>query len=290
MSTLQQLSSGTLLVGVNAQGVCAPIRVMMHRPVNSPLRRTKRPIPARAMTVALCVVTSLAACGDDSTTTPEAQQATTTSTTIPPFPLAERPLLPAGTYRVSSEGQPDESLPSGRQVWSIVDYDITIPDGWYANNGHYLSKHEDGDDELDTVGLYPVLVDEIFADPCPGQAGGTVAVGPEVDDLVDALTAQPGPAKAEPLQTTIGGLPATRIDLEIPDGADFSSCSLAPGLQMWHSDSSDKYFVLMPGYTASIYAVDVDGERQVFLTQHGPEASDEDLRELQSMLDSIRID
>ena len=46
----------------------------------------------------------------------------------------------------------------------------------------------------------------------------------------------------------------------------------------------------MPGYTASVYVVDVDGERQVFLTQHGPAASDEDLRELQSMLDSIRID
>ena len=48
--------------------------------------------------------------------------------------------------------------------------------------------------------------------------------------------------------------------------------------------------MLMPGYTAGIYVVDVDGERQVFLTQHGPATSDEDLRELQSMLDSIRID
>ena len=46
----------------------------------------------------------------------------------------------------------------------------------------------------------------------------------------------------------------------------------------------------MPGYTASIYVVDVDGERQVFLTQHGPAASDKDLRELQSMLESIHID
>ena len=48
--------------------------------------------------------------------------------------------------------------------------------------------------------------------------------------------------------------------------------------------------VLTPGFTASVYVGDVDGERQVFLTQHGPAASDEDLRELRSMLDSIRID
>jgi len=96
------------------------------------------------------------------------------------------------------------------------------------------------------------------------------------------------------VQTAIGGLPATQVDLEVPKGADLRSCFLAdygpPGLQIWFSDPSDKYFVLMPGYTASVYVVDVDGERQVFLTQHGPATSDEDLQELHSMLDSIRID
>jgi hypothetical protein len=46
----------------------------------------------------------------------------------------------------------------------------------------------------------------------------------------------------------------------------------------------------MPGWVASVYVVDVDGERQVFLTQRDGAASDGDLRELQSMLDSIRID
>ena len=242
--------------------------------------------------VRICVVLGLAACGGGSSAAPEPQEVTTTSTTLPSIPLEDGPPLEPGTYRVSSEGQ-DDGPGQPPQLWSIVDYTIAIPEGWNGHTGHYLSKYEDVD-EAAGLSIYPVLVDEIYADPCEGERGPTVAVGPDVDDLVDALLAQPGTSATEPVQTTIGGLPTTRIDLEVPEGADLSSCLLAdfgpPGLQIWFSDPSDKYFVLMPGYTASIYVVDVDGERQVFLTQHGPRASEEDLRELQSMLDSIRID
>ena len=237
----------------------------------------------------LCVVLALAACGDDATTASESEQVTTTSAPVRSIPLENGPPLEPGTYQVSSTGRTG----ADPLLWSIVDFTITIPEGWNGHTGHYLSKYEDVN-EAAGLGIYPVLVDEIYADACEGERGPTMAVGPEVNDLVDALLAQPGPVATEPLETTIGGLPATRIDLEVPEGADLGSCLLAdygpPGLQIWFSDSSDKYFVLMPGSTASIYVVDVDGERQVFLTQHGPATSDEDLRELQSMLDSIRID
>ena len=241
--------------------------------------------------VALLVMV-LTACegGDDgSLATPEPQRATTTSTTLPSIPLDDGPRLEPGTYRVSSEGRTG----SDPLLWSVVDYTITIPEGWKGHTGHYLSKYE-AVDETRGLGIYPVLVDEIYADACEGERGPIVAVGPEVNDLVDALLAQPGTATTEPVQTTIGGLPATRVDLEVPKGADLRSCLLAdfgpPGLQVWFSKPTQKYFVLMPGDTASVYVVDVDGERQVFLTQHGPAASEEDLRELQSMLDSIHFD
>ncbi len=240
--------------------------------------------------VALVAALLAASCVDDgSSAVPEPQPATTTSTLPPSIPMDDGPRLEPGTYRVSSEGRTG----SDPLLWSIVDYTITIPKGWKGHTGHYLSKYE-GFDETRGLGIYPVLVDEIYADPCEGERGSIEAVEPEVDDLVDALLAQPGTATTEPVQTTIGGLPATRIDLEVPKGADLRSCFLAdfgpPGLQVWFSKPTQKYFVLMPGDTASVYVVDVDGERQVFLTQHGPAASDEDLRELQSMLDSIRID
>lgn len=61
------------------------------------------------------------------------------------------------------------------------------------------------------------------------------------------------------------------------------------GLQVWYSPTADKNFILLADGIASVYIVDVDGERQVFLAQIGSTTSDEDLAELQAVLDSIRI-
>lgn len=93
------------------------------------------------------------------------------------------------------------------------------------------------------------------------------------------------------MSTTLGGYPATRIDLEVPEQVDVARCRLAPvGLQIWYSEPADKYFVLLAGATASVYVVAVDGRRQVFLTQVSGSTSAADRAELQAVLDSIRIE
>ena len=61
-------------------------------------------------------------------------------------------------------------------------------------------------------------------------------------------------------------------------------------LQIWFSHAADGYFVLFPGGLASVYIVDVDGQPQVFQTQHGFATSKKDVRELQAVLDSIEIE
>lgn len=73
------------------------------------------------------------------------------------------------------------------------------------------------------------------------------------------------------------------FDLEPGSAADI-------GLQIWYSAPADKNFVLTDDGIASVYILDVNGERQVFLTQHGSITSDEDSAELQTVLDSIRIE
>ena len=239
---------------------------------------------ALALVVLLAVLTG---CGGDVTADPQGSTSTattsspwtTTSTTLPSIPEEDgRPLGP-GTYRVSSAGRRRDRIRCCGRSWTTRS---RSPRGGTATPATTCpSTRTVRRVRLSSV-IYPVLVDEIYADPCEGERGPTVAVGPEVNDLVDALLAQPGTVTTEPVETTIGGLPATRVDLEVQERADLSSCLLAdygpPGLQIWFSDPADKYFVLMPGYTASVYVVDVDGERQVFLTRHGPAASDEDLR------------
>jgi hypothetical protein len=46
----------------------------------------------------------------------------------------------------------------------------------------------------------------------------------------------------------------------------------------------------LPDGIASFYILDVDGQRQVFLTQYRSATSDEDVVELQTILDSIHIE
>lgn len=186
--------------------------------------------------------------------------------------------MEAGTYLVPSS------------EWSVADFTVTFPEGWAVQYGHVFDRHGDTDEEF---GFYAVVVDEIYTNACRGE-GVPMDVGPRVDDLIAALLDQPGPRSSEPERTTLGGYPAVRIDLEVPHNLDLEKCRLADddvmGLQVWYSVPADKYFVLLPHAAASVYVVDVDGQRQVFLTQVSNHASAADRAELQAVLDSIHIE
>jgi hypothetical protein len=222
---------------------------------------------SRRVALAVGLLLAGVACGED-------DEAATPPPTIPPAtdPTDPTPVL-AGRYLLPESG------------WSMSDVIVTLPADWTVQYGHVLSKNADKPSE---VSIYPVLVDEIFADPCAGDVGEVVAVG-EDEDLVAALLGQPGGLASRPVETKIDGYPAQRVDMSIPSEADIGGCSYADiGLQIWHSDSADKYFVLELGARASVYVVDVDGRRQVILTQQKP-AAPEDVRELEGLLDSIDL-
>ena len=134
------------------------------------------------------------------------------------------------------------------------------------------------------------MVDAIYADACKGSNGDLMKVGPGVDDLAAALHQQLGPKASRPVDTTLGGYPAVRIDLTVPEGFDLKPCNVKNiGLEIWYSPAADKHFVLLPDEIASVYIVDVNGQRQVFRTGHSFASSNRDVRELQAILDSIHI-
>jgi hypothetical protein len=221
--------------------------------------------------------------GEPPPSTPSATPSATPGVTVSPFPSSDEPVaIEAGDYRIPIS------------TWSVADFMVTFPKGWEVQYGHVYAKHSsDAEDAEDEFGFYAVVVDELYADAFAGETGDLRQVGPGVDDLAAALLKQPGPKASGPVETTLGGYPAVRIDLVIPESYDLTACSLASfgfeGLQIWYSPPADKYFVLLPDATASVYIVDVDGQRQVFLTQSRSAAA-EDARELQAVLDSIRIE
>ena len=205
-------------------------------------------------------------------TTPSATPSPTPAATAPPFPYSDEAVaVEPGTYRIPSS------------AWSVADFTMTLPDGWKIQYGHrYADSNED-------VSFYAVVVDAIYADACKGSNGEFMEVGRSVHDLADALLQQPGPEANGPIDTTLGGYPAVRIDLKVPQGTNLEACNAPLGLQIWFSPPADKYLLLTPDEIASVYILDVDGQRQVFLTEQVSATTDEEA-ELQAVLDSIDIE
>ena len=248
----------------------------------STVHRSSRTRSLLVVTVGLLVVGLLAGCRGGSGESRAAGPDPTSAglLTIPAWDPADggtTTAIEAGTYLVP------------RSPWSVADFTATFPDGWSVQYGHVYATSTDAGDE---IGFYPVVVDEVFTDSCAPEDESRHAVGPAVRDLYAALEEQAGGASvSEPVTTTLGGYPATRIDLEVPRRLDVTRCRMGPaGLQIWYSEPADKYFVLLRDATASVYVVDVDGRRQVFLAQVGRSASAADRAELSAVLDSIHLE
>lgn len=195
-----------------------------------------------------------------------------TTMVVPRTDFPERGPVEAGTYRLG----PSESLVTG--------VTLTLPEGWATDYGlPYAIKApaEEAYFEFSTV-------DAVSSDPCERPDG--TAVGPSVDDLVQALVEMPGTTATGPVDTTIGGLPAKRVDLTVAEGVDATGCNAPGGLQIWYSRPSDSYFVVLQDDTASVYILDIDGGRQVFVTQYQSGFPADVATETQAIIDSIEFD
>lgn len=183
----------------------------------------------------------------------------------------------AGTYLVSGAVAGGDT--------ALADYTVTVPDGWTGDSGSDLKKNEDTPQGI-LVSPWALDGIEILEEACRGELGFPTAPA-SVTELVSALRAQKsGPIVSDPVATTLGGLPTTRVDLDYPDRSAQAHCRVGTGqLQVW-----DGYFVFPPNHTASLYVVDVAGRSQVLLVDTADGASDADRAELQSILDSIRFE
>jgi hypothetical protein len=207
----------------------------------------------------------------DPTTTPTESAVTTPSTTPRPLPVGE---LDPGSYLVT------------REDWTPVPFSITVPAGWANNAAGFMTKHAD---EPAEVMLTPWLVTHIYADAC--QWDGTLfEVGTTADDLAAALAEQGAREVSGPIDVTLGGHPAKQIELSVPADLDAATCDDG-GMRSWPSSATDETtgWIPRPGQTDVVYIIDVDGERILIGTTRGPEASDQDVRELEGVIASIRI-
>lgn len=103
---------------------------------------------------------------------------------------------------------PDPPAPK----WSVVDFTVTYPEGWTVQDGASYRKNPDAPDG---IGFETFAPDTFYSDAGAGSAGDSMEVGPNVDNLAAALLKQRGPMASGPVDTTLGGYPAIRVDLTV---------------------------------------------------------------------------
>jgi hypothetical protein len=167
-----------------------------------------------------------------------------------PSPTATPTATPA--YAQLTEGP----LAPGRYaLYDGLVTSIEVPAGWIGKPPFVRKIGADG------AGLWwgPGPSDaQVFADACKGP--NLKPVDGTVRGLVDALDAQVG-TDATISEVTLGGLPATRVDLV----KDLASCSggADSGLNLWSTPAGGTG--LSPGARGIVYVLEKDGELVVFI-------------------------
>jgi hypothetical protein len=128
--------------------------------------------------------------------------------------------------------------------------------------------------------VFPGDITAVATDPCSGQAAGVE--GDSIDDLATALTTIPGTSAAEPVDTTVGGLPAKLVVLTID--AD-PPCAMN---EFWLYGQTSLY-PNSENSTIRIWVTEVAGERYVIHTDQAG-ANPRVEPEIQQVVDSIQFE
>lgn len=189
--------------------------------------------------------------------------------------------LEPGTYLISDVIAP---------ALTPVSYTFDVPAGWAARSEDLqISKN---DDTSGAVQFTPFLVTHVYTDACDSE-GNLTEIGPTVDDLVTALVDQANSDATEPVDIEVDGNPAKLITMSVPSDLDTATCRHPDLLiQIWADAGENSYLAIPvdpPDLPNDVYIVDVNGERVVFVTGGGLEASEADVAELEGLIESIRF-
>lgn len=171
---------------------------------------------------------------------------------------------------------------------SPVEITITVPDQRYGSwpSAWYKALYDWGPwHQSNEARLGFIVVENLYADPCQPDLGlSDPAVGPTVDELVDALGTVPGVVVGASSEATLGGYAGRMLELTGVDRPE--PCVEEP--LVWQTTQGEPS-VLVPGSRAvtRLWILDVDGTRLVvFASEDGAFGDQEGL---QAIIDSIEI-
>ena len=157
--------------------------------------------------------------------------------------------------------------------------------------------------EVGHVAVTITTVSNVVSDGCTDHSGADPAIGPTVADLVAALTSlAPFRVTSPPTDVSAFGHPGVHFEWTVPDlpfeadgaGGAFTQC-VGGSLMSWvgaaDTEPGDGFYGYTgPGYAEEFWILDVEGTRLMIAAERSLDSSAADLAELQTILDSIRIE
>jgi hypothetical protein len=128
-------------------------------------------------------------------------------------------------------------------------------------------------------------VDNLYVDPCDAAAGEREPpIGPSIDDLVTALSAQPEFQATAPVDVTVGSFRGKRIEVTALESGDDCPAAILFGAGATNTD-------MAPGETLELNILDVGGVRLVLVIWDDPAEPDPDgASQLVQILESTRVE
>ncbi len=192
-----------------------------------------------------------------------------------PAPLPSGSMAP-GTYLLT-----DPTL-------TLIPYSMTVPAGWTGGDGALR-----GDMSGNGVRLTTWTITHVYSNSCHW----TGTLGPVADKaaLVAAFTAQQGHTRSTPVETTIGGLAATKITFSLDAAFDVATCDKNPFgagiVRLWPDPGPDETggWLISPGQTTTVFVIEAKGKVMVLMTVQHKDSPPADVAALQQILDSVEF-
>ena len=223
----------------------------------------------------LAIIVILAGCQPAaSAPTPETSVAVSAEPTATPVPRldGQDPLEP-GRYQVNAGVSTDVT--------------VAVPAGWGAGGDWVVAGPATDPDNGITIRFY--TIPNLAADPLSAAAGNLdPAVGPTVDDLVQAIVAHSAWTATEPKDITIDGRAGRLVTITIPLDAPLPADGDGE-FYLYADPAGGGIWGWLPGQTFDWYIVDVDGERLIIDAFHYPGASEEDLAAQRTVVESVEF-
>jgi len=201
---------------------------------------------------------------------PAATATPTPEPTGTPVPFLGNQPLSAGRYQV------DPTLP--------MEVTVEVPEGWSASEGWVVIGPK-GNQAPDGMAIRFYTAANLFVNPlAPDEGVLTPAVGPSVDDLVNAMVDHPDWTTTGPEDITIDGYTGQVVHVTLPAGT-----SNATPFILFGAANDPQEWGWVAGQVFDIYVIDVGGKRLVIDAFHYPGTSEADLASQEAVIHSVQL-